>query len=156
MAVIELFVLMVVTQVGVLPAQLPPHPEKLKPFAGVAVSVTCVPESKFAAQLCGQLTPPGTLVTVPVPVSFTFSWTCCGGGVVSAANEAVTELFPFTATVQVVVAPAQLPVHPAKEEVAVAVSVSVTWAPEAKFAVHVCGQLMPTGALVTVPEPTPA
>lgn len=155
MTVTELLALTVIAQVVVFPPQLPPHPEKLNPFDGVAVRVTWVPESKLAAQVCGQLRPAGELVTVPVPASLTVSWTSCGGGGI-AANEAVTELFPLMPTVQVVVAPVQLPAHPAKEEPVAAVAVRVTWAPEVKFAVHVCGQLMPVGTLVTVPDPTPA
>jgi len=149
-AVTELFALTVVTQVVVFPAQLPPHPEKPKPFAGVALRETCVPEAKVAAQVCGQLIPSGALVTVPVPVSFTANWTW------ALANEAVTELPAFIVTMQVVVAPLQLPAHPVKEEVVAAVSVRATCAPDLKFAVHVCGQLMPAGTLVTVPVPAPA
>src|SRR5262249_36052966 len=32
------------------PAQTPPHPVKLQPAAGAAVSATCVPPAKFALQ----------------------------------------------------------------------------------------------------------
>ena len=77
-AVTEVLALTVVTQVGVLPAQFPPQAEKSKPVAGIALRVTCVPEAKFAAQVWGQLMPTGELITVPVPVSFTVNWICCG------------------------------------------------------------------------------
>ena len=49
------------------PLHAPLKPAKLKPELGVAVSVTEVPEGKVAEQVVGQLTPPGLLITVPVP-----------------------------------------------------------------------------------------
>lgn len=124
MAATELFAVAVITQVVVLPLQLPAHPEKLNPFAGVAVSVIWVPESKFAVQVCGQLTPAGALATVPVPISLTVSWICCGGGG-RDANAAVTELFAFRLVAQVVVAPEQLPAHPVKDDPTAAAAVRV-------------------------------
>jgi len=51
--------------------------------------------------------------------------------------------------------PEQAPVHPLKVESALGFALNVTDAPVAKLALHVCPQLMPAGALVTVPVPVP-
>jgi hypothetical protein len=51
---------------GFVPEQPPPlHPAKKKPVPGVAVSVICVPCTKFAEHVVGQLIPAGLLVIVP-------------------------------------------------------------------------------------------
>ena len=68
-------------------------------------------------------------------------------------NVAVTELAALTFTVHVVAFPVHPPAHPVKEEPAAGTSVSVTCTPESKFAVQSCGQLIPVGALVMVPDP---
>jgi hypothetical protein len=52
--------------------------------------------------------------------------------------------------------PLQAPDHPANVEPVLEVAVSVTAVPLAKLAVHVVGQLMPEGVLMTVPVPVPA
>jgi hypothetical protein len=69
---------------------------------------------------------------------------------------AVTFWLALSVSVQVALLPLQPPVHPAKDEFALAVSVSVTWAPLAKPALHVVPQLMPAGLLLIVPAPAPA
>jgi hypothetical protein len=51
--------------------------------------------------------------------------------------------------------PEQAPVHPAKVDPAAGFSVNVTEVPLAKFAMHVPGQLIPAGLLVTAPLPDP-
>lgn len=51
--------------------------------------------------------------------------------------------------------PEQAPDHPAKIELVPALAVSVMDVPTLKLALHVCPQLMPAGALVTVPVPVP-
>jgi hypothetical protein len=53
------------------------------------------------------------------------------------------------------VVPVHAPLQPVNREVAPAAAVSVTAVPVAKFAVHVPGQLIPAGELVTVPVPGP-
>ena len=75
------------------PLQAPPQPLKPKPFAGVAVSVTCVPWARFSLQVDGQLIPIGELVTVPLPVTLTDNATSC-------TNVAVTDSAAFIVTVQ--------------------------------------------------------
>jgi hypothetical protein len=57
-----------VTVHTVVPEQSPLQPVKIEPVAGTALSVTSVPESKFALQAVPQLIPAGVLVTVPVPL----------------------------------------------------------------------------------------
>ena len=52
-------------------------------------------------------------------------------------------------------APVHAPVHPAKTELVPGLAVSVTGVPAVKLAVHTCPQLIPAGALVTVPVPVP-
>lgn len=50
-----------------VPEQSPPQPVKNEPFAGLAVSVTCVPLAKFTEQAAPQSIPAGDEVTVPDP-----------------------------------------------------------------------------------------
>jgi len=71
-------------------------------------------------------------------------------------NVAATCWFAFIASEQVGPLPLHpLPAHPAKSEFAPAVSVKVTWVPVRKAALQVGAQLIPAGALVTVPVPVP-
>jgi hypothetical protein len=42
-----------------VPVHAPLHPPNVKLAPAVAVSVTCVPEAKFAVQVLGQLMPEG-------------------------------------------------------------------------------------------------
>jgi len=51
--------------------------------------------------------------------------------------------------------PVHAPVHPAKIELAPGPAVSVTDVPTVKLALHVSPQVIPEGALVTVPAPLP-
>ncbi len=44
----------------------------------------------------------------------------------------------------------------AKDDPAAAAAVRVTWVPDGKLELHVPGQVIPVGALVTVPVPLPA
>src|SRR5580698_825221 len=50
---------------GFVPEQSPVHPSKVKPVAGVAVSVTAVPLSNRPVHTLPQLIPPTLDVTVP-------------------------------------------------------------------------------------------
>jgi hypothetical protein len=83
------------------------------------------------------------------------------------ATEIVTGEFPLlnvavTVSAAVIVTehppvPVQpAPLQPANVDPSAAVAVSATTAPLAKFAEHAAGQLIPAGALVTVPVPAPA
>jgi hypothetical protein len=112
---------LIVTVQEPVPVQAPLQPAKLEPEAAVVLSVTDVPELKFAAQVPGQLMPEGLLDTepVPVPASVTVS------GKVAVLNVAVTAWPPFIVTVQVPV-PLQAPPQPAKVEPEAAVAVNVT------------------------------
>jgi hypothetical protein len=49
-----------------IPPQASPQPERPQAVAGVAVSMTWVPLSKFALQVEPQSIPPGELVTLPL------------------------------------------------------------------------------------------
>ena len=71
---------------------------------------------------------------------------------------AVTLWLAFNVTLQVAVVPVQAPLQPAnveKVEAGPEVSVSVTAVLEGKFALHVPGQLIPDGELVTDPDALP-
>lgn len=71
-----------------------------------------------------------------------------------ALNVADTCWFPFMVTGQVEEYPVHAPPHPTKLESS-GVSVSVTCVPAEKLALHVPGQLIPAGLLMTVPEAFP-
>jgi|SRR6266496_2556950 len=51
-----------------VPEHALPHPEKVEPESGAAISVTAVPCAKVALQVAPQLMPDGALETVPEPV----------------------------------------------------------------------------------------
>ena len=143
----------VTTQVPVPEHPPPVQPANVEPSAGNAVSVTAVPLAKLAEQVVGQLIPAGALVTVPVPVPA--SLTVKAKLFVVLLNVAVTAVAAVTVTTQVPVPEHPPPLQPANVEPAAAAAVSVTAVPLAKLAEHVVGQLIPAGALVTVPFPVP-
>lgn len=123
-AVTWVFAVRVSAQDGLL-LQLPPvHPAKVDPCAGVAVRVTCVPESKGALQVVPQLMPAGELVTVPdpVPASVTVNATAL------RENVAVTEVLAFNVMIQGAV-PVHAPPQPVKVDPDTGVAVNVTWVP---------------------------
>jgi hypothetical protein len=101
-----------------------------------------------------QLIPSGLLVTVPLPVMDTVSASL--GGV----KVAVTLVAAATVTLHVDAVPVHAPDQPAKVPPVSGVSLSATAVLGAKAAVQVVGvaeeQLIPAGALVTVPLPVPA
>ncbi len=150
-AVTEVAALIVTVQVPV-PVQAPLQPVKAEPAAGVAVKVRAVPLAYAAAQVVPQEMPAGALVTVPIPAPALVT--------VSAndwrAKVAVTELAALTVTVQVAVPEQPPPLQPVKVEPATGAAVKVTAVPLANDAEQVVPQLIPAGALVTVPVPAPA
>ena len=111
-----------------------------------------MPPAKLALHVPGQLMPAGALVTVPEPVPAIVT---DNAKFATGLKVAVTDCAAFIFIVQLPV-PVQAPLHPAKVEPAAALTVRVTLVPPAKVALHVPGQLMPAGVLVTVPEPVPA
>ena len=136
-----------------VPEQPPPlHPTNVEPLVGVAVSVTTVPKLYGALHVAPQLIPAGALVTVPAPVPdlLTDNANDC------RLNVAVTLCAAFIVTTQVPVPEQPPPLHPAKVEPADAAAVSVTTVAPGNDALHVAPQLIPAGALVTVPVPVPA
>jgi hypothetical protein len=119
------------------------------------VSVTEVPDVKLALQVGGQPIPEGMLATVPVPVPARTTVSTTAFGIV--VKVAVTCWLALSVTMQVELLPLQPPPdHPAKDEFAAAVSVSVTEVPGAKLALQVGAQPIPAGVLATVPVPGPA
>ncbi len=67
-AVTDRAAVMVRVQVVAVPEHEPPQPPNVKPLAGVAVSVTEVPDEYVAEQVEPQLMPPVLEVIVPLPV----------------------------------------------------------------------------------------
>lgn len=155
-AVTSWLALSVSVQVGLLPLQSPAvHPANVEFAPAVAVSVTSVPLAKLALQVGPQSIPEGALEIVPVPVPAAF--TVSTAGLAIMLKLAVTCWAALSVSVQVGLLPLHPPpVHPAKDELAPAVAVSVTWVPLAKLALHAGPQLMPAGLLPIVPPPAPA
>jgi hypothetical protein len=111
------------------------------------VSVTVAPVGKLALQLLPQLMPLGALVTEPPPPLVTFRvWLLC-------AKLAPTVCAALSATTQEVAVPVQAPLQPVKVYPLSGAAVSVTCVPGSKLAVQVVPQLIPAGALLTVPPP---
>jgi hypothetical protein len=146
--------LITTVQVG-MAAQPLFQPVKVEPAAGAAVKVTSAPLVNDAEQVAPQSMPAGALLTVPLPLPafVTVSVTDPTGG----CNAKVAVMLPaaFIETVQVGV-PAQPLFQPVKVEPAAGVAVKVTSVPLVNAAEQVAPQLMPAGALVTVPVPLPA
>src|SRR5207247_4372930 len=133
-----------------VPEHPPPlQPVKVEPAAGVALRVITVPLAKLAVHVAPQLIPAGALVTVPLPVTdgVTVRVKVC------SVKVAVTVVPAESVTTQVPVPEQPPPLQPAKGEPAAGVAVSVTAVPLAKLAVHVAPQVIPAGALVSVPAP---
>src|SRR5437667_9729918 len=99
-----------------------------------------------------QLIPVGVLVTVPLPAPALETVSVKVGTV----NVAVTVVAAETVTTHDPVPEHPPPLQPVKVEPAAAVAVNVTAVPLAKLAEQVAPQLIPAGALVTVPLPVPA
>jgi hypothetical protein len=74
---------------------------------------------------------------------------------VAVLNVAVTEVLAATVMLHAAV-PLQAPDQPANVELEFGVAVIVIAVPAGKLALHVGPQLIPAGALLTVPAPVPA
>ena len=122
-----------------VPVQSPLQPLNDEPADADCVSVTAVPCANVVLQVPGQLIPAGVLVTVPEPDVVTDTVTC--GAV---ANVAVTRGADAPIVKLHVPVPVQSPLHPVNTEPAAGVAVKATAVPETM------------GALVHVPEVTPA
>jgi hypothetical protein len=105
-----------------VPEQAPLQPAKVEPAAGVAVSVSVVPDSTVSLQSVPHAIPAGVLDTEPAPVPLFVTVSVTGGGV--ELNVAVTDVAALTVTVQPTV-PVQAPPQPRKVEPAAGVAVSV-------------------------------
>src|SRR5438093_8049809 len=117
----------------------------------MALRVTTVPLAKLAVHVAPQVIPAGLLVTVPEPVP---------AGVTVSENVGAKVAVTVVAAESVIVhAPVPLqppPLQPVKAEPAAGVAVSVTAVPLAELAEQGAPQVIPAGALVTVPLPVPA
>ncbi|MBL0125346.1 MAG: hypothetical protein IPP88_22620 [Betaproteobacteria bacterium] len=111
--------------------------------------------AKAALQVLPQEMPAGFEVTspVPLPAGVTQRLTDAAGCSVNVATQLKLE---ESRTCVPVVAPVQLPDHPAKLDPALAVAESVTLVLVAKLLVHALPHEMPGGFVVTDPVPVPA
>lgn len=100
-------------------------------------------------QVAPQSMPAGALVTVPAPLP---AFDTVSAAV--ATNVAVTLVASTTSTWHGPEVPEQAPLQPAKRAPDAAVAVSVTVVPSATVVLQAVPQLIPAGALVTVPPPT--
>jgi hypothetical protein len=146
---------MVVALVGAtvhvpVPEQAPPdQPAKTEPADGVAVRTTELPDGKVAEHAVPHVMPAGALVTLPLPAPARTTVTATGAG----ANAAPTVVAVAIVSVQAPVPEHPPPVQPVKTDPAAGVAVSVTLVPAANVAEQALPQLIPAGALVTVPLP---
>jgi hypothetical protein len=104
-AVTDWFAFIVTVQLPV-PLQAPDHPAKKAALAGVAVSLTLVPELNDALHVGAQLMPAGLLVTVPVevPANCTESWKVVAGATPAGPDgDGFANPLPGSATARVVV-----------------------------------------------------
>jgi hypothetical protein len=129
------------------------QPKKIDPGAGTAVKVTTVPVGNAATHVEPQSIPAGWLVTVPDPVPIL--GTVRVDMPTGVLNVAVTDRFTSITTEHAPV-PLQSPLHPAKIEPAGGTADKATVLPDEKLALHVPGQDIPLGLLVTVPAPDPS
>lgn len=118
-------------------------------LAQVSCTVPVVPGKEVSTSPNTALLP-GVVVTVeePCPIPIVTG--------LALLNVAVTAVAAVTLTTHVPVPAQPPPLQPANVELADAAAVNVTCVPLAKFAEQVVGQLIPAGALVTVPVPVPA
>ena len=142
----------VITQGPIPPHRGPAQPVKVEPAAGVAVNVTTVPVGNPATHVEPQSIPAGWLVTVPDPVPI--FWTVRFEELTGGLNAAVTDRFTSMTTEHEPV-PLQSPPQPVNIEPAAGAEDKATVLPDEKLALHVPGQDIPLGLLITVPAPAP-
>jgi len=152
-AVTDVAALIVTVQLLAVPVQAPLQPVNVEPTAGAAVRVTAVPDVNEVEHVVPQLMPAGELEIVPLPVPALLTVSANEDG---SANVAVTFRAAFIVTVQVLAVPVQPPLQPVKVDPAAGAALSVTTVPDVNEVEQVVPQLMPAGALVTVPLPAPA
>jgi hypothetical protein len=141
------------TMHGPVPEQPPPlHPKKVEPVVATAESVTLLALGKLPVQVEPQLIPAGELVTVPVPTPamLMVSATVC------TVKLAVTVVVALRVTEQLPEPEQPPPFHPVNVEPGAGLAERVTDPPLGKLLEQVGPQLIPAGALVTVPVPVPA
>jgi len=97
--------------------------------------------------------PAGSLVTVPFPPPDLSTFSVTWSGAMSKTGNAVKSL--SSVMVQGPVPPHLGPFQPVSVEPGAGVAVKVTTVPIGKAATHVVPQSMPSGWLVTVPDPVP-
>jgi len=139
-----------VTVQVVLPLHAPPQLAKYELTPALEVKVTWVPGGNVAVHELPHVMPEGLLVTVPVPVPPRLTFNVAA----VRLNAAPTAVLLLTVTVHEAV-PAHVPDQPANAEFVPAVAVRVTWVPGLNPAIQEVPQLIPAGALVTVPRPFP-
>jgi hypothetical protein len=145
-----------VTTQGSVPVQpAPVQPVKVELPEGAAVKVTAVPAGNAPGQEpVEQLMPAGELVTVPVPAPATA--TVRLNVEPSLTENVAVTLRTWDIFTEQEPVPVQAPPQPPKMELLAGAALSVTDAPESKFATHLAPQLMPDGLEVTVPVPWPS
>ena len=148
---VTLFAWVMVRVHGPVPAQAPPHPVKVEPVSGVAVSFTDVLAPKVAVQFLAQSSPAGSELILPVPLPFLDTLSGYVDAGAATANVAVTLLAASIVTVQVV--PMQAPLQPVKVEPVAGVAVNVTVVLVAKAALQAVPQSIPAGLEVMFPPP---
>ena len=127
------------------PPQAPPHPAKLNPESGMAVSCTAVPSSKAAVQLLPQSIPPGAERTLPRPSTSTVNVRRA-----VRAKVAVIVLSPSSVSVQSPM-PEHAPPHPVKLAPVSGAACSVSLVPESSRCVQPPRQSLPMPR--TAPSP---
>jgi hypothetical protein len=145
------FVPSIVTVHVAVPVQAPLHPVKIHSAFAFANKTTVLPASN-EAEHAGSEQETALPLTTPAPA---FARWIANGNTGSGLKVAVTARSESRFTWQLPV-PVHAPLQPANDEPAAAVAVSDTSASEGKLAEHAGPQSMPTGALTTLPAPTPS
>ena len=145
--VLDVFIVTVHAPVPRQPA--PDQPVNVDPTSADAVRVTMSPLTSVSAQSKPQLIPAGVLVTEPNPVPALLTVRLN-----SNRNSAATVRSSFMEIRQPPV-PKQPLVHPTKMEPVAGVAETATTDPWRNGNEHAAPQLIPPGAVTTVPKPSP-